>query len=86
MNLSSRRLRRYGGLRGIEAARSDQLNRLRILIASDETHEETRDLAKSAWEFLQGNRLRVLNVAPWSVAPDMIETWAEYFGWNEGTP
>lgn len=82
----TRRMVRYGGMKGIETLRSDQLGRLGELIGSDETSEEIRDLAKSALEFLNGNRLRVLNIAPWSFEPDAVETWAEAFGWNEGTP
>jgi O-methyltransferase involved in polyketide biosynthesis len=53
------------------------------MISSDSLDEATRDLAKAAWEFLQGNRLRVLNVAPWSFFPDEVETWAEAFGWEK---
>jgi hypothetical protein len=81
----TRRLRRYGGLRGIESIRAAQLQRLGEMIASTEIDEATRDLVKSANDFLQGNRLRVLNVAPWSFFPDAVETWAECFGWPEGT-
>jgi len=81
MNLSSRRLRRYGGLRGIEAIRAEQFRRLSVLINSG-IDEATRDLVKAAAEFLHGNERRVLNAAPWSL-PWAIETWAEAFGWEE---
>lgn len=79
---STRRLRRYGGMRGIESIRAKQFALLEPMISSEATDEATRDLAKAAWEFLQSNRVRVLNAAPWSL-PWAIETWAEAFGWPE---
>jgi hypothetical protein len=79
--LMTRRLRRYGGLRGIEAARADQFQRLQAMLSLETLDEATRDLAKGAWEFLVGNERRVLNAAPWSL-PWAIETWAEAFGWK----